>query len=111
MPPPVAAGRNAGWIHDTLGPAVMMLNVRTVAQAARNRVELAQLMAVWEAEGYQVARVHFAPAGDKGPLSWHLTTAEREAVQAAWRHARAGLEMQAVRAWWEARRPAAPHSP
>ncbi|MGH7279332.1 MAG: hypothetical protein ACREJG_11680, partial [Candidatus Rokuibacteriota bacterium] len=97
---PVAARRNAGWIYDTLGPAVTMLNVRIATQAARNRVELAQLTALWEAEGQGVTRVQFAPVEREGPLSWHLTSAEREAVQSAWRHARGSGEMQKVREWW-----------
>jgi hypothetical protein len=77
------AGRRGGSFYDTVGPLALLARVRDATQLARNRVELDLLKDKWRALGARLSYVIFEPAGP-GPLSWKLTTRERERVLGAW---------------------------
>jgi hypothetical protein len=105
-------GAAASWIWDTLGPALTLLNVRTSSQFERNRALLEQFIELWEQDDVHVKVARFAPVRG-GPLSWHLTSGERDAVNAAWEDTvskPAADSFVAVQKWWceRARRVEAP---
>ncbi|MDX1501987.1 MAG: patatin-like phospholipase family protein [Thermoanaerobaculia bacterium] len=80
-----------GWAAAALGPLAGLVTSHFAAQRERNRQALARFARRWrgQAEGdrrrplFEVFR--FEPlAGAGGPTSWHLTPAEKRALQDGW---------------------------
>jgi hypothetical protein len=83
--PPDAAAAPGGhpWLTSVASPLSTLVAVRTSSQIDRNDVSLALFAAKWRARGVEVAVVDL-DAGDAGPLSWKLTSAERERLGRVW---------------------------
>jgi hypothetical protein len=85
-----------GWLHSVAGPLIALLKVRTSTQLARNDAELELLRCRCERHGVTLERIplrfeaaeetEFRGVGDtyKPPLSWKLTTAQKQEILDAW---------------------------
>lgn len=102
-PAPQKKESESGWLHSFAGPLIALLKVRTSTQTARNANELDLLRRVcWGKVNLDRLSFRFslgqetgdskvgtaAFRGRKGdyqpPLSWKLTRAEKEAIDAGW---------------------------
>lgn len=70
-----------GFHFETLGPVDALYSVRSASQRARNEFELRTLQARWGAD--RIQRFVFELSGNH-PLSWHLTSHERQCIADAW---------------------------
>src|SRR2546426_60304 len=71
-----------GWVFQTFGPILTLLNVRTGAQRFRNDIEVADFAAAHRAQD-TFERLVFKVAKD-GPLSWKLTEDDKRALRREW---------------------------
>jgi len=72
------------WLNQLTAPLSTMMNVRTSGQAERNEVTLKMLDEL-KPGGFTFERKIFAFHDPNAPLSWHLTKAQQEAIDANWR--------------------------
>ena len=87
------SGGNRGWFFQSFAPLLILYNVRSAAQYSRDETEFALLQQTLAARGVQLDRVAFPyelpnnPNAKRPapPLSWHLTPAQIEDIQAIWR--------------------------
>lgn len=70
-----------GFHFETLGPVDALYSVRSASQRARNEFELRMLQARWGTD--RIQRFVFELSGNH-PLSWHLTSLERQCIADAW---------------------------
>ena len=82
-----------GGLHYSLaGPVIAMSSVRSSSQIARNDREVELLRELWAREGVRLESVVFEHLG-QGPLSWHLSPEEENALLKGWStYHQAGLE-------------------
>lgn len=74
----------AGWIRLAASPMTTMMKVRTASQAARTEREVDLLVELARRYGIPMTKVVVPLRTDlRAPLSWHLSTAERQAIQNA----------------------------
>jgi hypothetical protein len=79
-----AQGRR-GWFYQLFAPVQTLLTVRTLAQRTRNHTELRLLQEALRARGVDLVATEFTFPFPDEPLSWHLSRAEIEAIDAGWR--------------------------
>jgi hypothetical protein len=85
---------SGGWAYATWGPVRTVLNVRKSTQAVRGDLELAILSA--QCPGF-IEPVVLAPDSIDPPLSWHLSEADKAAIDAAWDRERDGDEVKRLK--------------
>jgi len=94
--PPNAA--EVGWVMQTVGPLLAMLNLRRSSQLARNKATLEELAGLFADEHVAFSNflIRFPQhlnerrfSGRRGrytpPLSWRLSRAQRRAIDRGWR--------------------------
>jgi hypothetical protein len=89
-----------GWFYQAFAPVSTLMNVRTAGQFAHNQVEFDLLQKVLKSRNIDLINAEFEfqsqppnnpPASCEGvrqrytpPLSWHLTTQQKNAVRQEW---------------------------
>ena len=74
-----------GIATELLGPPYTVFNVLFGSQSARNREEINWLTELWGFNKKRNINVrHFVFYVGEGPLSWHLTTYEKELIRLHW---------------------------
>ncbi len=73
-----------GWFYQGYAPLSAMLNVRNAGQVSHNQRELSLLQRVWSNNNVAIETVVFEYSEPDAPLSWHLSTRERENIQREW---------------------------
>jgi hypothetical protein len=82
QPPPVP--NRAGWVLETVGPILTMLNVRGASQQSRNKVDVDLLSGILhDTVGIDVHVVDF-PLKTETSVSWRLSRADVQAIEAYW---------------------------
>jgi hypothetical protein len=81
--------RVRGWFYQAYAPLETMLNVRTSAQLTHNDEELELLRRAY-AGRVAIDSAVFQFCGEGAPLSWHLTTPQKHAIDTEWRADLAG---------------------
>jgi hypothetical protein len=71
------------WAFQLYAPISALLAMRTSAQRARNRWEIDLLKQRW-GPVICVESVKFAYPATPGPMSWHLTEAQKKWIDQAW---------------------------
>jgi hypothetical protein len=88
-----ASGGSRGWFFQSFAPLETLYKMRSAAQYARDETEFAFLQQALAARCVQLDRVTFPyeiPNDPKAqrptpPLSWHLTPAQIDDIQAIWK--------------------------
>jgi hypothetical protein len=76
-----------GWFYQSYAPVDALLSVRTTAQLVRDRDELELLKKKWAAiDDVHIKFATFEFAGKEAPLSWQLTTQQRNMIELNWQH-------------------------
>jgi hypothetical protein len=89
---PQPAKANQGWTYEVLGPVDTIGNVRTASQTERNDFDLELLTGRPESDAKAaetipiiVAAFEFRPSANYvTPLSWHLTTSQKNEIRQTW---------------------------
>jgi hypothetical protein len=77
--------KDRGWLYELIGPLQTLLAVRVAGQRERAENELRFLQRLWCGNQVEIRRFTFAFEKAKPPLSWQLSGAEKEALDAEWR--------------------------
>jgi hypothetical protein len=86
------------WLYATFGPALAITSVRTATQLARNEVEITALKQQLRDDACFESIV-LSP-GVPGPLSWHLSSAQRDSVDRAWKeNTKVRAAVDRIREW------------
>lgn len=76
-------GGGRGWFYQLAVPLTTLGSVRTAGQLSSGRIQLDLLQRRWQGRtGIQL--VTFEYANPDAPLSWHLTVAQKRAIEAEW---------------------------
>lgn len=94
---PAEPRRRSGWVYATGGPITTLLSVRTDLQRYHNDRTIDSLLLRWNGRGMDVFDSVFELSA-RAPLSWHLSTKEKERIRGAWRVAQPCA--QEVRRWF-----------
>jgi hypothetical protein len=86
--------RSGGWAYATWGPVRTVLKVRKSTQSVRGDFELEILSD--RCPGF-LESVVLAPDGIDPPLSWHLSEADKVAIDRAWEREREGAEVKRLK--------------
>lgn len=74
-----------------LGPLIGLETIRDGAAISRNKIELSRFITSWNDQFKGTvcltAMTFEPPPGREGPLSWHLTVEQKEALRQAWQEA------------------------
>lgn len=90
-----------GWLYRAIGPLLTLMHVRTPSQTFRNDRDVDAFRARWSTINMPVESFTFSTDSDgEGPLSWHLSPQEKEALHAAWQHPRS-KDLERLRAVWK----------
>jgi len=85
-PDPPVAERDQSWVWQLTAPLVALASVRVNAQKARNELEIEQLKASWCTDCITFVKIPYVGGGlSPETLSWHLSRAERCAIEQSWR--------------------------
>jgi hypothetical protein len=82
------ANLDRGWFYATLGPLDAIANVRTSSQQERNELAVRLVTETAAAHKVEVRSVELrydVPGASDPPLSWMLTSPQKEAIDQAWR--------------------------
>lgn len=79
-PDPEPEGSSRGWAYQLIAPILCMLSVRTAGQLAHKTLELDFLRRKWADRGVNIEYECFEFKRPDPPLSWHLTAAEKAAI-------------------------------
>jgi hypothetical protein len=82
------ASLDRGWFYAALGPVDAIANVRTSSQQERNELAVRLLTETAAARKVEVRSVELrydVPGAAEPPLSWMLTSPQKEAIDQAWR--------------------------
>lgn len=101
-------GSRRGWFYQTYAPLEAMFAVRTAGQRSHDQVELKLLQEKWRGKvsiepvafefgGSQAETNPFNPEFENPPLTWHLTTRQKRAIEDEWNVRATGSEWQQVR--------------
>jgi hypothetical protein len=102
---PATAKPSQGWTYEVLGPIDTIQNVRIASQAERNDFDLELLTTPMEAfpndnDGtipiFWTSFMFKPREGYVAPLSWHLTTSQKEELRQAWNDLIGGSTPRAV---------------
>ena len=77
-------GDDRAWTYQLRAPLSAVIAMRTAAQRVNNRASIRLLKDYWLQRGVCIASVEAPFGGASAPLSWHLTAAEKRAVDAEW---------------------------
>ena len=97
-------GSNRGWAYQLFAPISCMLNVRTAGQHAHKTLETEFLEQIW-ANSVPIDRIVMCFRGKNPPLSWHLSEAEKQAIDLQFEASHS--DWHRVRSWLEDRPAAA----
>jgi hypothetical protein len=75
---------NRGWLYQVFAPISTLLRVRGTGQLSHSEIELHLLIDKWRGK-VQIVPVTFEFDGANPPLSWHLTEAEKDAIEQNWK--------------------------
>ena len=104
-PEATAGGDDRAWTYQLRAPLSAVIAMRTSAQRVNNRAALRLLKDYWLQRGVCVVSIEAPYGGTEAPLSWHLTAAEKRAVDGEWNRASVRI-VEAVRTFLAGRRPA-----
>ena len=77
-------GDDRAWTYQLRAPLSAVIAMRTSAQRVNNRAAIRLLKDYWLQRGVCVASIQAPFGGAEAPLSWHLTAAEKRAVDDEW---------------------------
>ena len=77
-------GGDRAWTYQLRAPLSAVIAMRTSAQRVNNRAAIRLLRDYWQQRGVCVASIQAPFGGSDAPLSWHLTAAEKRAVDEEW---------------------------
>ena len=80
-------GDDRAWTYQLRAPLSAVIAMRTSAQRVNNRAAIRLLKDYWQQRGVCVASIQAPFGGADAPLSWHLTAAEKRAVDEEWNRA------------------------
>jgi len=103
-------GDDRAWTYQLRAPLSAVIAMRTSAQRVNNRAALRLLKDYWLQRGVCVVSIDAPYGGSEAPLSWHLTAAEKRAVDLEWAATSVRI-VEAVRKFLDGRRPASAGSP
>ena len=83
-PQVTAGGDDQAWTYQLRAPLSAVIAMRTSAQRVNNRAALRLLKDYWLQQGVCVVSIEAPYGGTDAPLSWHLTAAEKRAVDDEW---------------------------
>lgn len=72
-----------GWFYQAFAPVATMLSVRGAAQVSHNEAEYGLLQRTWRGK-VELRSVVLEFPGEHPPTSWHLTAAQKKAIEDAW---------------------------
>jgi hypothetical protein len=72
-----------GWFYQAFAPIATMLSVRGAAQVSHNEAEYGLLQRTWQGK-VELRSVVLEFPGEHPPTSWHLTDAQKNAIEDAW---------------------------
>jgi hypothetical protein len=102
--PPPSKQRN-GWLFSTVGPLLTMYRVRTSSQVASGSAGMELVQEVLKLNGIKSQQVIFT-LGKSSPLSWKLTSEERQVILDDWKSTQNQNELNTARTFFESdRRP------
>ena len=81
---PSRGGKRRGWPYQILAPLSALVAERSAAQRVSNRTALGLLTEEWRARSTCIESVPVPLGSDEAPMSWHLTQAEKDAIDSAW---------------------------
>lgn len=81
---PSAGGRRRAWPYQILAPLSALVAERSAAQRMTNRTALKLLAEDWRTKRTCIEAVHVPFGSADAPMSWHLTQAEKKAVDDKW---------------------------
>jgi hypothetical protein len=81
---PSAGGPDRAWPYQLVAPLSAVVAVRAAAQRASNRTALRLLKDAWRARKTCIESIQVPFGEGPAPLSWHLTTREKKAIDDAW---------------------------
>ena len=99
-PQVTGGGDDRAWTYQLRAPLSAVIAMRTAAQRVNNRASIRLLKDYWLQRGVCIASVEAPFGGASAPLSWHLTAAEKRAVDAEWNRTSVRT-VEAVRAFLE----------
>jgi predicted acylesterase/phospholipase RssA len=79
-----AGGVDRAWTYQLRAPLSAVIAMRTSAQRVNNRAAIRLLRDYWQQRGVCVASIQAPFGGAEAPMSWHLTAAEKRAVDDEW---------------------------
>jgi hypothetical protein len=82
-----------GWFYQAFAPVSTLIHTRTAGQLARSQVELGLLRDKWRGR-VEITTVIFEFCGTNSPLSWHLTSKEKDEIEDEWRKELNGRKRQ-----------------
>jgi hypothetical protein len=83
-PTVTAGGGDRAWTYQLRAPLAAVIAMRRSAQRVNNRAAVRLLKDYWQQRGVCVASIQAPFGGAEAPLSWHLTAAEKRAVDEEW---------------------------
>jgi hypothetical protein len=95
-PQVTSGGDDRAWTYQLRAPLSAVIAMRTSAQRVNNRAAIRLLKDYWLQRGVCVASAQAPFGGAEAPLSWHLTAAEKRAVDDEWNRT-SGRIVEAVR--------------
>jgi hypothetical protein len=95
-PQVTGGGDDRAWTYQLRAPLSAVIAMRTSAQRVNNRAAIRLLKDYWLQRGVCVASIQAPFGGAEAPLSWHLTAAEKRAVDDEWNRTSVGI-VEAVR--------------
>jgi len=104
-PQVTSGGGNRAWTYQLRAPLSAVIAMRTAAQRVNNRASIRLLKDYWLQRGVCIDSVQAPFGGADAPMSWHLTAAEKRAVDNEWNRTSVRI-VEAVRTFLEGRRPA-----
>jgi hypothetical protein len=95
-PQVTGGGPDRAWTYQLRAPLSAVIAMRSSAQRVNNRAAIRLLKDYWQRRGVCVVSIEAPYGGTEAPLSWHLTAAEKRAVDAEWNRASVRI-VEAVR--------------
>ena len=99
-PAPVTSKDNKGWLYAIVGPLKTVMGVWSTSQAIRNDFEIELLQERHRKEsGREIRTVVIQPTMEVVPLSWYLSPADKDSIDAQWEawRTRHGDQLESLR--------------
>jgi len=94
-------GKRRGWFYQVYAPLSAILGARDTGQLAHNDEEISLLSRAWRGK-VAISSAVFQFCGGSPPLSWHMTSAQKAAIESEWQIEREQKATQAVMAFLSA---------